>query len=140
MGTPCAYAYTSIFFTYFERPHKITQYKEKIKLYLRKIDDILLIQKNNILDPHANTSFKYDLQKQCKLKWTTNNLRTGTNFFDLIIKIEKSCTSPRKFIKKDESFSIHSCALFTLSRTYKKYNLRTPRQVLDTKLQTRRLY
>ena len=100
MGTPCACAYATIFFAHFERTHLLPRYKENIILYLRQIDDILLIWKNNVLGPQAYTSFKSDLQKQCKLKWTTEHRGTVTKFLDLTIKIEKTGNIVTKTFQK----------------------------------------
>ena len=85
MGTPCVCAYATIFFAYYERTSILPKYKENIVLYLRYIDDILLIWKDLPTKPTAFTSFAHDIDNQCNLKWKTEELSDKTNFLDLTI-------------------------------------------------------
>ena len=90
MGTPCACAYATIFFAYYERTSILPKYKENIVLYLRYIDDILLIWKDLPTKPTAFTSFAHDIDNQCNLKWKTEELSDKTNFLDLTIMLDRS--------------------------------------------------
>ena len=74
MGTLCACAYATLFFVYFERTYLYDCYKNNRMLYQRMIDDILLVWSYNPLKPDAFESFKLDLERQSKLKWTTEML------------------------------------------------------------------
>ena len=43
MGTPCDYAYATIFFAYFKRKNIFLRFKDNLILYVRFIDDILVV-------------------------------------------------------------------------------------------------
>ena len=96
MGTSCACAYATIFFGWFERTDILRRFEANIILYLRFIDDILLIWKDLPNAPNDFNLFKSCLKGQSKLKWKTEDLSTKTNFLDLMIMLDRKsgkCTA-----------------------------------------------
>jgi len=99
MGTPCACAYAIIFFAYHERTFLQIKYKENLQLYIRFIDNILLVWKHSTNGSNTFKSFKQDLNDRCKLEWETEGLNKSINFLDLTINLKK-ITSRHEHIKK----------------------------------------
>ena len=83
MRKPCAYAYATIFFAYHERTFLQEKYQDNLLLYIRFIDDILIIWKKSKNEANTFISFKKDLNDRCKLEWKTEDLSKSTNFLDL---------------------------------------------------------
>ena len=75
MGTPCACAYAMLFFGLIERTEILPKYENRLKLYVRQIDDILILWKlseddtNKKKDTDDWNEFKSDLNSATKLNW-----------------------------------------------------------------------
>ena len=89
MGTPCACSYAAIVFTYFERVNIPPSFKDNLLLYLRFINDIFIVWKDNASNPNVLNLFKDKLNNQCKLDWITDDRKSEVNFLDITVKLNK---------------------------------------------------
>lgn len=99
MGTPCACAYATIFFAYYERKNLLPQFKNNLILYVRFIDDILRVWRETHENPTNFHRFKTALNEQCKLKWKTEELSNSVNFLDVIISLTGGKVQTKTFQK-----------------------------------------
>ena len=104
MGTPCACAYTTLFFTYHERTFLQDKYAENLLLYIRFIYDILFVWRNSTNSTNTVESFKQDLNDRCKLEWKTEKLSKSINFLDLTISIKRGTFETWTFQKSTNLF------------------------------------
>ena len=79
MSPPCACAYTSIFFAYHERTFLQEKYKDNLLLYIRFIDDILIVWKKSTNASNSFTSFNKYLNDRCKVELKTEDLSLKTS-------------------------------------------------------------
>ena len=85
MGTSCACIYATLFYTYHEKTALLPIFHQHIILYVRFIDDIFVIWKNDCEDIFKE--FKNSLPYG-KLEWDTTPIDTMCNFLDLTLYIE----------------------------------------------------
>ena len=104
MGTPCACAYATIFFAYHERTFLQEKYQDNLLLYIRFIDDILIIWKKSNNEANTFISFKKDLNDRCKLEWKTEDLSKSTNFLDLTITLKNNNFETKTYQKSMNLF------------------------------------
>ena len=104
MGRPCACAYATIFFAYFERIHLFPRFKDNLILYVRFIDDILVVWKETNENPENFNHFRTALNEQCKLKWKTEDLSRSVDFLDVTISLVGGKAQTKTFQKEENLY------------------------------------
>ena len=104
MGTPCACAYATIFFAYFERTNLIPRFEKNLIFYVRFIDDIFGVWEETEENPTCFEKFKINLNNQCKLNWKTTTLSKSSDFLDVTISLINEEIFTRTFKKIENLF------------------------------------
>jgi len=93
IGAPVACVVATLFFAYHEIKHMIPTFSKWLMIFMRYIDDGIMIWKIDINDntsKEAFEMFKQEINKYASLTWTVSNLLSEVNFLDLTITITKN--------------------------------------------------
>ena len=90
MGTPVACVVATLFFAYHEIKHLLPKFSKWIMLYLRCIDDGLMLWKVDTSEPSSYVAFEHfitAINACCYLNWTASPLSEQVNYLDLHLSI-----------------------------------------------------
>lgn len=116
MGTPVACAVATLFFAYQEIKHLLPKFTKQIMLYLRCIDNGLMLWKVDSNESSSCVAFEHyitEINKCSCLSWTASLLSITVNYLDLTLTI----TTNHHLIASPyaKPFHIQHCAPHLLS-------------------------